>query len=129
MQHQPAVPSVILASGVGVQISAAPRARLASVPPAVATTAIAAGLLIIFVATVAFPLATYTTALALFGLAHVGSELRYVDHRFSARLPGGLVPWMLAPVGLAVAVRILSLAGYLAPATTVATELALGAVM
>jgi hypothetical protein len=44
----------------------------------------------IFLAAVALPLATYTAALAMFGLAHVGSELRYVDYRFGSRLPGGV---------------------------------------
>jgi len=34
---------------------------------------------------VAFPLAVYTTTLAAFGLAHVLSELRYVDLRFGPR--------------------------------------------
>lgn len=33
-----------------------------------------------------FPLFTYSTSLALFGLAHVASELRYVDQRFARRL-------------------------------------------
>jgi hypothetical protein len=38
---------------------------------------------------VAFPLATYTTSLACFGLIHVGSEFRYVDRRFGRRLALG----------------------------------------
>jgi len=129
MQRRPAVSSVVLAPGVGADTLAAFRLLSDRVPPTAVLSAIAIGLVIIFVATVVLPLATYTIALALFGLAHVGSELRYVDHRFGARLSGGLVPWILAPLGLAVAARLASLAGYLAPATTVTTELALGAVM
>ena len=35
---------------------------------------------------VAFPLATYTLTLASFGLAHVFTELRYVNSRFNQRL-------------------------------------------
>ena len=35
---------------------------------------------------VAFPLATYTLTLASFGLAHVLTELRYVNYRFHQRL-------------------------------------------
>ncbi len=34
----------------------------------------------------AFPLFTYGTSLALFGLAHVASELRFVDQRFAPRI-------------------------------------------
>jgi hypothetical protein len=42
----------------------------------------ASGVVAVLVACVALPLATYTLALACFGLAHVGSELRYLDLRF-----------------------------------------------
>ena len=45
------------------------------------------------VATVAFPLLIYSVTLASCGLAHVASELRYVDRRFGARI---------APVRIAV---------------------------
>jgi hypothetical protein len=102
---------------------------LGVLPPIAVAAAIGLGLLVVFVAAVALPLATYTTALALFGLAHVGSELRYVDHRFGGRLPGGLGWWILAPLGLAVAVRLFGMTGWLSPTATVATELALAAVM
>ena len=54
-----------------------PVAWRAPFAPAAAVLALTA----VFLSAVALPLATYTTAVALFGLAHVGSELRYVDYR------------------------------------------------
>lgn len=42
----------------------------------------------------ALPLLTYTVSLAAFGLAHVLSELRYVDERFGPRL-GRTVRWQM----------------------------------
>lgn len=83
----------------------------------------------VFLAAVALPLATYTTALATFGLAHVGSELRYVDHRFGRRLCGGVVGAILAPLAAALAVRVCAIAGLLAGDTAIACELALGGLM
>ena len=47
---------------------------------AIAATACFAGLAVVA------PLATYTVTLAVFGLPHVLSELRYVDRRFGRRL-------------------------------------------
>ena len=81
------------------------------------------------VAAVALPLATYTTALALFGLAHVGSELRYVDYRFGGRLYGRLAAWILAPLGLAVCLRVTATFGLVSTDVGVALELVLAAVM
>ncbi len=55
-------------------------------------------------ASVALPLATYTLTLAAFGLAHVLTELRYVDARFNRRtgsnLRWGLVQFLLIIVML-----------------------------
>jgi hypothetical protein len=119
----PDAPSGMRALAVSLRLS------FDRVPPPLVATAVGAGMLAVFVACVSLPLATYTTALALFGLAHVGSELRYVDHRFSGGLPGGLGSWILAPLALAVAVRLFGMAGWLSPTATVATELALAAVM
>src|SRR5262245_38151617 len=102
MLERPAAP--ILTSHTA---AAALRLPVGYVPPTAITAAIGFGLIAVFVAAVALPLATYTTALALFGFAHVGSELRYVDYRFGGRLPGGLVVWLFAPLGAAVAVRLL----------------------
>lgn len=47
----------------------------------------AAAVLFAAAVSVAFPLAAYTVSLAAFGLVHVLFELRYVDARFSPRLP------------------------------------------
>ncbi len=86
-------------------------------------------LLAIFLAAVALPLATYTTALAMFGLAHVGSELRYVDHRFGGRLGGGLVPWLVSGLAGAVAVRILGMVGLMPYGAAIVLELTIVAAM
>jgi hypothetical protein len=94
-----------------------------------AAAGIAVLLLAIFVAAVALPLATYTTALALFGLAHVGSELRYVDHRFGDRLRGGLLLWLAPGLAGAAAVRIAGMAGWLPYTAAIILELAVVAAM
>jgi len=89
----------------------------------------AALLLAIFLAAVALPLATYTTALAMFGLAHVGSELRYVDHRFGGRLGGGLVLWLVSGLAGAVAVRIFGMVGLMPYGAAIVLELTIVAAM
>jgi hypothetical protein len=61
-------------------VAATPLSPVAWRAPFAPTAAVLA-LTAVFFSAVALPLATYTTALALFGLAHVGSELRYVDYR------------------------------------------------
>jgi hypothetical protein len=81
------------------------------------------------VGAVALPLLTYTTALALFGFAHVASELHYVDQRFGARLGRDLVGRASLIVGTAVVARLSAMMGWLAPETAVALELALGALL
>jgi hypothetical protein len=93
--------------------------------------ALGVGVLIaaIFAAAVALPLATYTTALAMFGLAHVGSELRYVDYRFAGRLRGGLVRWLIAGLAGALLVRILGITGILPYGGAIVVELAVVAAM
>jgi len=73
--------------------------------------------------TVALPLLTYTTSLALFGIAHVLSELHYIDRRFAGRLGTG-VAWRIgAPIGLAVAAVAAGSIGLLPPRLTVTIEL------
>jgi hypothetical protein len=56
-----------------------------------------------FVAATCAPLATYATTLAVFGLAHVVAELRYVDLRFGPRLAGrvrmGVLVLLVAVMG------------------------------
>jgi hypothetical protein len=86
-------------------------------------------LLAIFLAAVALPLATYTTALAIFGVAHVGSELRYVDHHFSGRLGGGLALWLICGLAGAVAVRIFGMVGLMPYGAAIVLELTIVAAM
>jgi hypothetical protein len=84
---------------------------------------------IAFVVTVALPLATYTTSLALFGLAHVLSELNYVDRRFSARLGGGLALRIGGPILLAVIARAAAMRVVLPPAVDAGVELGAATVL
>src|SRR5437660_10670865 len=67
---------------------------------------VGAFLAVTFTSAVALPLATYTTALAVFGLAHVGSELRYVDYRFGSRLRGSFGLWLGLPLAMAFVARL-----------------------
>jgi hypothetical protein len=101
--------------------------NLASAPaiPGGAGAAAAAGAAIgaVFVVTIAFPLATYTAVLALFGLAHVLSELNYLDRRFGAQLAGGLLPRLGAPILAAVTARGAALLGVVSPAADVICEI------
>jgi hypothetical protein len=91
--------------------------------PLVRTAGAGAFVAIAFVVTVALPLATYTTALALFGLAHVLSELNYVDRRFGARLGAGKALRIGLPILVAVMARVAATLGLLMPAVGVAIEL------
>jgi hypothetical protein len=59
----------------------------------------------------AFPLATYTTSLALLGGPHVLAELRYVERRFATRLIGPTSVVIGALIGALVAVRLGRLLG------------------
>ena len=78
-------------------------------------------------ATIALPLLVYTTSLALFGIAHVLSELNYVDRRFSARLGVGVSLRIGVPIGIAAAAYAAGLTGLLPPRAAVAVELAAAA--
>lgn len=82
-----------------------------------------------FIGAVALPLATYTAALALFGLAHVLSELRYVDHRFGARLRGGLLGPLLLLIAAAALARLGGMAGWFGRGTAAMLELLAGAAL
>jgi hypothetical protein len=64
--------------------------------------------------TVALPLLTYTASLALFGVAHVLSELNYIDRRFSARLG----PVVRIRIGLPIAAAFVALAAGFAAVLT-----------
>ena len=77
------------------------------------------------IASVGFPLLTYTLSLALFGLAHVMSEMRFVRARFGQRLQR----WLLAALTLlltgVVGLRIGKLSGMIEGALATNLELAL----
>jgi hypothetical protein len=92
-------------------------------PLLVRTAGAGAFVAVAFVVTVALPLATYTTALALFGVAHVLSELSYVDRRFGARLGAGTALRIGLPILVAVMARAAAMLGLLMPAVGVAIEL------
>lgn len=81
----------------------------------------------IFLAVVALPLATFTVVLALFGPAHVASELRYLDHRFGARLGPSRVRTLALLLVAAMATRLLGTVGLLPSAPMAALEIALAA--
>ena len=58
------------------------------------------------VAATVSPLGTYAFTLAAFGLVHVLTELRYVDRRFSPRLPFGLTATWLGIIGVILLLRV-----------------------
>jgi hypothetical protein len=59
----------------------------------------------LFLSSVALPLVTYTTVLALFGLPHIASELRYLDYRFGVRLGRSTVLRLVVLLVLAMGAR------------------------
>lgn len=87
---------------------------------------LAATLVVAALASVAWPLATYTLTLAAFGLAHVLSELRYVDLRFGPRLGRALAWGIGAALGVIVLVRLSLMAGALGHAVGLVLELGCG---
>lgn len=94
-----------------------------------AATCAATGVALVFFASVALPLATYTTALALFGLAHVGSEFRYIDHRFALRLGHGLFLALGLLLCGAVLARLGGMTGTLDRSAAAMAEIGFGAAM
>lgn len=89
----------------------------------------APALLAIVAACVALPLFTYTAVLALFGFAHVVSEIRYVDWRFGSRLKGGLALWLSGPLLVAVTARLAGTLRWLPAELATTIELAAGAAL
>lgn len=77
-------------------------------------------------AALAAPLAAYVFLIALFGLPHVLSELRYIDERFSARAPKRALTAIAAILSVLVGVRIAESFGLVAGAVAVPLELSLG---
>ncbi|MGD1912604.1 MAG: hypothetical protein ACFB2X_17660 [Rivularia sp. (in: cyanobacteria)] len=72
---------------------------------------------------VAFPLATYTLTLATFGLAHVLTELSYVDSRFNKRLNIDLRKKIIILLLAIVNIRILQVFGALTSWISIPLEL------
>ncbi|MFT7620196.1 MAG: hypothetical protein ACI97A_003853 [Planctomycetota bacterium] len=71
---------------------------------------VAAGVFSVAAFAVAAPLLTYSLSLAIFGLPHVLTELRYVDERFGARISPRLGYTFLAILLLIVGLRLFSMA-------------------
>lgn len=103
--------------------------RLDLVPTTHARIATLAVVIICFVASAAAPLAVYAIAIAVFGLAHVGVELRFVDRAFAGRLPKAFVPGVAASVAVAAVARLSGQTGVLTPTLAVTLELAAGVAM
>jgi hypothetical protein len=74
------------------------------------------------VVTVALPLLAYTASLALFGIAHVLSELNYLDRRFSARLGAGVLIRVGLPIAGAFAALAAGFLGLLPPRAVATVE-------
>jgi hypothetical protein len=68
--------------------------------------AIAIGAVAVAAGCATAPLFAYAASLATFGLAHVLTELRYVDRRFSRRFGPGALRTLLALLGAIVALRL-----------------------
>jgi hypothetical protein len=75
---------------------------------------------------VAAPLLTYGTSLALFGLAHVAYEVRYVDQRFGRRIAPRLLASLLLVLAGVVLVRAARVASVLPADAAIVAELGLG---
>jgi len=75
------------------------------------------------------PLAAYTTALALFGLPHVLSELRYVDRRFGRRLSLSYLAPIAALLAVIVAARACVVFGAAPAKVGAPVELGAGAML
>ena len=77
----------------------------------------------------AYPLAAFTAALAVFGLAHVVAELAYLDARFGARIGSRLGAVLAGLLTGVVLVRFAALLGALSPGPARVFELGLVALM
>jgi len=88
-----------------------------------------ASVVAIAAAAVLAPLWTYALSLALFGLPHVLTELRYVDERFGARLGRATVAWLVIGLAGIVLLRLLALGGAGHADVRVLLELLVGAML
>lgn len=76
------------------------------------------------VLSVAFPLGTYTLTLATFGLAHVLTELHYIDNRFHPRLSKTLLQRIIALLLVIATLRFLQVLGLIPTSVSISLELA-----
>jgi hypothetical protein len=81
------------------------------------------GMLVFAACALLAPLATYTVTLAVFGLPHVLSELRYVDHRFGRRLERRLLLPIAVLLPAIVALRTATVFHLIPPTLGVTAEL------
>lgn len=88
-----------------------------------------AGTVLAALAATAAPLLTYGTSLALFGLAHVLVELRYVDQRFGARVQARLRGVLLLLLAGVVGARAARVSGLLDPGIAMLAEVGLAAAL
>lgn len=79
--------------------------------------------------TVAAPLAAYTVTLAAFGLPHVLSEMRYVDRRFSHRLPPRRLVAIIVLLALVALARSLTVFHFVPVNSGITLELGLVALL
>lgn len=115
-------------SGASHPDTSAPR-DVSAPPWRGATGRLLAGTAVAAVASTAAPLLTYGTSLALFGLAHVLVELRYVDQRFGVRISGRLRAGLLLLLAGVVAARAAKVGGVIAPHTGTLVEVGLAAAL
>ncbi|MCU0516929.1 MAG: hypothetical protein MUC60_08690 [Oscillatoria sp. Prado101] len=97
--------------------------RTAPTKPNLSLVAASALILACAIASVALPLATYTLTLAAFGLAHVLTELRYVDARFNPRTGRDLRFGIAQLLLIIVTLRTLLVLGFLSSSAWVIMEL------
>ncbi|GJD18308.1 hypothetical protein RIVM261_032640 [Rivularia sp. IAM M-261] len=72
---------------------------------------------------VAFPLATYTFTLAVFGFAHVATELRYINNRFNRRLNSDLHFQIIQLLLIIFLLRVLQVCGIVSSLICILLEL------
>lgn len=82
-----------------------------------------------FMASVMFPLLTYSGGLALFGLAHVASEFRYVDDRFGQLIGKQLLTTLSILIAALMLLRLGGVTGVVDYKSAQILELLLGSVL
>jgi hypothetical protein len=102
-------------------IGTAPGPRLLDRP---AGAGAAVAFLLFALLAIAEPLAAYSAALAIFGLPHVLSELRYVDCRFGRRVERRWLAEILLLLAAIIAIRLATVIQLLPPRIGVPAELA-----